>query len=260
MPKYLLLKHYRGGPDAAPARYPRWTSGRRRTWRRTWPSSARQRAAPGERRVGRRAGADPGPTWVRYGGPDAAPVITDGPLPETSDLAAGWYMIDVESYERAVELAAYVSSEPGPGGTPMYEWIDVREVMSEIPRTTDGRARRTGRTAGRGRAARPRPAGARGPGPPGRGLRRRRGRAAGGAPRGAAGVAGAPAARPACLVDDRRDPTARRRPPQRGRPWSSRGGGATPSPGRGPARRATTRSSCSSAAATPTSPPRPRWR
>ena len=73
----------------------------------------------------------PGRTWVRYGGPDAAPVTTDGPLPETSDLVAGWYMIDVESHERAVELAAYVSSEPGPGGEPLYEWIDVREIMFE---------------------------------------------------------------------------------------------------------------------------------
>ncbi len=33
----------------------------------------------------------------------------------------------------AVELAAYVSSEPGPGGEPLYEWIDVREVMSQAP-------------------------------------------------------------------------------------------------------------------------------
>ena len=42
-------------------------------------------------------------------------------------------MIDVESHERALEVAAYVSSEPGPGGAPMYEWIDVREIMSELP-------------------------------------------------------------------------------------------------------------------------------
>ena len=70
---------------------------------------------------------------MRYGGPDAAPVTTDGPLPETSDLIAGWYMIDVESRERALEIAAYVSSEPGPGGEPLYEWIDVREVMSGAP-------------------------------------------------------------------------------------------------------------------------------
>src|SRR5918995_5924006 len=50
----------------------------------------------------------PARTWVRYGGPDAAPVTTDGPLPETSDLVAGWFMIDVESHERAVELAASI--------------------------------------------------------------------------------------------------------------------------------------------------------
>ena len=39
-------------------------------------------------------------------------------------------MVDVESRERAIEIAAYISSEPGPGGGPLYEWIDVREVMS----------------------------------------------------------------------------------------------------------------------------------
>mgnify|MGYP000874597195 CR=1 FL=1 len=44
--------------------------------------------------------------FIRYGGPDAAPVTTDGPHPETSDLIAGWWMIDVDSHERAVELVA----------------------------------------------------------------------------------------------------------------------------------------------------------
>jgi hypothetical protein len=133
MPKYLLLKHYRGTPE--PYR----------------PCPPMDQWAPEDveahmaflRHVGellKKSGEfvdaqalTPTRTWVRYGGPDAAPVTTDGPLPETSDLVAGWYMIDVESYERAVELAAYVSSEPGPGGGPLYEWIDVREVMSELP-------------------------------------------------------------------------------------------------------------------------------
>jgi hypothetical protein len=55
-------------------------------------------------------------TWVGYAGPDVAPSPPTGPLPETSDLVAGWFMIDVESRERAVELASYVSSEPGPAG------------------------------------------------------------------------------------------------------------------------------------------------
>jgi hypothetical protein len=46
-------------------------------------------------------------------------------------------MIDVESRERALEIAAYVSSEPGPGGEPLYEWIDVREIMFERRPSTD---------------------------------------------------------------------------------------------------------------------------
>ena len=65
--------------------------------------------------------------------PHAWTVTTDGPLPETSDLVAGWYLVDVDSHERAVEIAAHISSEPGPGGEPLYEWIDVREVMSGMP-------------------------------------------------------------------------------------------------------------------------------
>ncbi len=69
-----------------------------------------------------------------------------------------------------------------------------------------------------------RPAGARGPGPPGRFLRRRRGRAPGGAAGGPAGLARAPAARPARVADHGRDAAARRRPPQRGRPAPPRGG------------------------------------
>lgn len=137
MPKYLLLKHYRGGPQ--PHR----------------PVPAMDEWAPEDieahmafqnhvnellQKNGEYVDAQaltPQRTWVRYGGPDGAPVTTDGPLPETSDLVAGWFMIDVDSYERAVELAAYASSEPGPGGTPMYEWIAVQEVMSLVPSATD---------------------------------------------------------------------------------------------------------------------------
>ena len=51
----------------------------------------------------------------------------------TGDLVAGWYAIDVVSYDRAVELAAYVSSEPGPGGKPLYEWIQIRQIMEAPP-------------------------------------------------------------------------------------------------------------------------------
>ena len=49
MPKYLLLKHYRGGPERT-VRRPRWTSGRPRTSRRTWPFLQRRRARCSRRR------------------------------------------------------------------------------------------------------------------------------------------------------------------------------------------------------------------
>ena len=60
-------------------------------------------------------------------------MTTDGPFSETKELAAGWFMIDVESEARAHEVAAELSSAPGKGGQPLYEWIEVRPVMSDAP-------------------------------------------------------------------------------------------------------------------------------
>ena len=131
MPKYLLLKRYRGGPE--PYRpYPPMDEWAPEDVEAHMSFLRNVREVIGDEYVDAQALA-PAQTFVRYGGPDAAPVTTDGPHPETSDLVAGWYMIDVDSYERAVEVAAYVSSEPGPGGEPLYEWIDVREILSHSP-------------------------------------------------------------------------------------------------------------------------------
>ena len=43
-------------------------------------------------------------TWVRSDG-EGRPPVTDGPFAETKDLIAGWMVIDVDTYERALELA-----------------------------------------------------------------------------------------------------------------------------------------------------------
>src|SRR3954466_7182082 len=130
MPKYLLLKHYSGGPEPHHPFPPldQWEPEdveAHFAFPRTVGDQARERGEYVDVQA-----LTPEQTWVRYGGPDAAPVTTDGPLPETSDLVAGWYMVDVESRERALEIAAHISSGPGPGGTPLHEWIDGREVMS----------------------------------------------------------------------------------------------------------------------------------
>jgi hypothetical protein len=58
-----------------------------------------------------------------------SPVVTDGPFPESKELLAGYRIIDVESVERAVEVAAQGSAAPGPGGEPIKQVIEVREVM-----------------------------------------------------------------------------------------------------------------------------------
>ena len=57
------------------------------------------------------------------------PKIIDGPYPEAKELLAGYRMIDVESQERAIEIAARGSAAPGPGGAPIRDRIEVREVM-----------------------------------------------------------------------------------------------------------------------------------
>ena len=58
-----------------------------------------------------------------------APAITDGPFPESKELLAGYRMIDVESLDRALEIAAKASAAPGPAGAPIKQAIEVREVM-----------------------------------------------------------------------------------------------------------------------------------
>jgi hypothetical protein len=59
-----------------------------------------------------------------------APVITDGPFPESKELLAGYRLIDVETAGRALEIAARASAAPGPNGAPIRQPIEVREVLS----------------------------------------------------------------------------------------------------------------------------------
>ncbi|MFC9997010.1 YciI family protein [Nocardia sp. NPDC127526] len=60
----------------------------------------------------------------------SAPVVTDGPFPETKEFLAGYWIVDVDSPERAIEIAAKASAGPGPGGKPIGEYIEVRAIMS----------------------------------------------------------------------------------------------------------------------------------
>lgn len=59
--------------------------------------------------------------------------ITDGIFPETKEFLAGYWIVDVDSAERAYAIAAEASAAPGPGGRPMNMGIEVRQVMSAPP-------------------------------------------------------------------------------------------------------------------------------
>jgi hypothetical protein len=103
MPKYLLLKHYTGGPEHHPNSVPmsEWTEDEitaHMAFQRHVGELLRERGELVDVQA-----LSPEGTYVRYGGPDAA----------------------------------YVSSAPGKGGQPIYEWIEVRPVMGEAPATAE---------------------------------------------------------------------------------------------------------------------------
>ncbi len=67
-------------------------------------------------------------TLVRAG-QDGAPV-TDGVFPESKEFLLGYWIVDVESPSRAVEIAAKLSGGPGPGGIRLSMPIEVRAMMT----------------------------------------------------------------------------------------------------------------------------------
>ena len=76
---------------------------------------------------------------VRLAGPEAtkivtsddsgAPVVTDGIFPESKELLAGFWMVEVDGEQRAMEIAARTSASPGPGGAPSRKPLVVRPIM-----------------------------------------------------------------------------------------------------------------------------------
>jgi len=135
MAKYLLLKHYQGAP--APQNdtpMDQWTPDEVDAHIRFMRDLADQLQETGEF-VDAQALAPEG-LWVRYDG-EGKPPVTDGPFAETKDLIAGWMVIDVDSRERALELAAGLSAAPGAGGRPIHEWLEVRPFMDAPPAFTD---------------------------------------------------------------------------------------------------------------------------
>ena len=134
--KYLLLKHYRGGPTPAADLEPmdRWTPEEVDAHIQYMNDFAARLEGTGEF-VDSQALAPEG-AFVRHDG-EGRPPVTDGPFAETKDLIAGWMVIDVDSHERAVELAGELSAAPGAGGEPIHEWLEVRPFLGAAPTVTE---------------------------------------------------------------------------------------------------------------------------
>lgn len=55
---------------------------------------------------------------------DGVPAVTDGPYLEAKEFLAGYYLVDCESMERAVELAGMMPEA-------RYQGVEVRPIMYE---------------------------------------------------------------------------------------------------------------------------------
>ncbi|MGI5241406.1 YciI family protein [Dactylosporangium sp. CA-139066] len=135
MAKYLLLKHYRGAPAAVnDVPMEQWTPEELTAHVQYMQDFAARLEATGE--FVEHQALLPEGAFVRSDG-QGRPPVTDGPFAETKDLIAGWTVIDVDSYARALELAGELSAAPGAGGRPIHEWLEVRPFMTAPPTITE---------------------------------------------------------------------------------------------------------------------------
>ncbi len=125
--KYMMMMNVAGGPY----RIANWPKGTFQAHIAFMKDFARKLSAAGELVAGEGLSGPDQAKLVRAG-QDGRPV-TDGVFPETKEFLAGYWIVDVDSPERAYALAAEVSAAPGPDGKPLNMGIEVRQVMSGPP-------------------------------------------------------------------------------------------------------------------------------
>jgi hypothetical protein len=124
--KYILLMH---APAAGPYQLDRWPRQDIEAHFAYWRRLNGDLQQSGEL-VAVEALADPTRARRVRAGKDGLPV-TDGVFPEAKEFLAGYWIVDVESSERAYQIAARASAAPGPGGAPLNLEIETREQMSK---------------------------------------------------------------------------------------------------------------------------------
>jgi hypothetical protein len=59
---------------------------------------------------------------------DNAPVVTDGPYAEAEEVLAGYWIVEVPSFDRATEIAARLADCPAPEHIRATAYADVRPI------------------------------------------------------------------------------------------------------------------------------------
>ncbi|MGR6914457.1 YciI family protein [[Actinomadura] parvosata] len=65
----------------------------------------------------------------RVGTRDGVPYVTDGPYAETQEVLAGYWVVECESFDRAVEIAGRLGRCPTPEGATATMYADIRPIM-----------------------------------------------------------------------------------------------------------------------------------
>lgn len=120
MTRYLLIQRYEGGTCDVPMG--------------AWDPADVRRHLAFQRHLNDELTAGGELVDAQGVGAEARRVTSDGvrtsvTVPAGEVLLAGYRVVDVESYERVLEVAARCSAAPGPGGRPLQVPIEVREVL-----------------------------------------------------------------------------------------------------------------------------------
>jgi hypothetical protein len=130
MTKYLLVVNFDGGAVAAPM--DEWKSEEIAAHLDYYKALHKELVSSGEL-VQSEVLAGPDLAKIVTSDGRSAPVVTDGPFQEFKEWLAGFQIVDVESEDRAIEIAAKISAVPGPGGIAVQQPIQVRQVMDQAP-------------------------------------------------------------------------------------------------------------------------------
>jgi hypothetical protein len=125
--KYMLMMHVAGGSY----QIANWPAADIAAHIRFMRSFVERLAAAGELLGNEGLGGPDEAKLVRAGA--AGEPITDGLFPESKEFLAGFWLVDVDTPERAYAIAAEASAAPGLGGAPLNLAIEVRQVMSGPP-------------------------------------------------------------------------------------------------------------------------------